>query len=164
MSYKGGNAAHDQQQMSNDFGIIILRSHDTKSAGKGPHDGQCAMSHKIYVNDIALSTLLGGLGFEALDLAKVAQRFNRDHAYPQKWFYSDHTTGPRFWYAIDDDVYDEHRAFTPVISPLVTQFIVKSLDRIEFYRKKADKSLGSHGLTRGYYCYLTFPKEKLVTK
>ena len=72
MSYKGGNAAYDQQQMSNDYGIVILRSHDTRSAGKGPNDGQCAVSHKIYVNDVALEKIKGGLDIDAWNTDKIA--------------------------------------------------------------------------------------------
>ncbi len=112
MSYKGGNADYDQTEISNDFDLIVLRSHDTKSAGKGPIDGQGAVSHVIYVNEVALKTTEGGLGFGALNLDQVADRMNRDHTFPRKCFTGEHTTGPRIWYSVPASVYDDHRENT----------------------------------------------------
>ena len=121
MSYKGGNAAYDQKKMSDDFGIIILRSHDTKSAGKGPIDGQGAVNHVLYVNEVALKVEEGGLGDDALNLELVVQRMNRDLTFPQKFWTGDHRTGPRMWYNFTADMYDEFRSNTPYIETLVTQ-------------------------------------------
>ena len=121
MSYKGGNAAHDQKKMSDEFGIIILRSHDTKSAGKGPIDGQGAVNHVLYVNEVALKVEEGGLGVDALNLDLVVKRLNRDCTFPQKFWTGDHRTGPRMWYNFTTEFYDEFRSNTPYIHTLVTQ-------------------------------------------
>ena len=59
---------------------------------------------------------------------------------------------------MNSDVCDEHRKITPYIKLLVTQ-CVKTQSGFELH---SDTSLKKRGLTRGFYCYLTFPTESLV--